>query len=135
MFSSLEIQPLIYISSLRYHNSRMISHDTTRGLKVEIKSNYSLLRLPQVSAPLDSGNYTCAPHNLRSDLVAVHILGGSGSLREVVAAEETAAAAVQDDDKSSQVGDFHSGAEKKKNHLQMLCICILLLLLRPLIVK
>ena len=111
----------------------MISHDTSRGLKVEIAANYSLLRLPQVSAPLDSGNYTCAPHNLRSDLVAVHILGGSGSLgREVVAAEETAAAAVQDDDKSSQVGDFHSGAEK--NHLQMLCI-LALLLLRPLIVK
>ena len=97
----------------------MISHDTKRGQSVEIEASFSILRLPQVTGPLDSGNYTCAPHNLRPDLVTVHILGGQGSLREV---EETAAAAVQDDDQQSQVADFHNSAAAPQLLLcQMLC--------------
>ena len=84
----------------------MISHDRGRGQTVQIEANYSILRLPHVTAPLDSGNYTCAPHNLRPDIVAVHILGGG--LKEV--AEETAAAAVQDDDNDALLADFHSAA-------------------------
>merc|ERR1719219_809840 len=91
----------------------MISHDRGRGQTVQIEANDSILRLPHVTAPLDSGNYTCAPHNLRPDIVAVHILGGSGSLKEV--AEETAAAAVQDDDNEVLLGDFHSAGHKDKS--------------------
>ena len=97
----------------------MISHDRSRGQTVEIEANYSILRLPHVTGPRDSGNYTCSPHNLRPDMVAVHILGGnseSGLKSEVIAAEETAAAAVQDQDESgiqgSQISDFHSSANR-----------------------
>jgi hypothetical protein len=64
---------------------------------VLITANYSTLRLPHVTAPLDSGNYTCEPHNLRPDMVAVHILGGQNSINGNEGAEETAAAAVHDD--------------------------------------
>ena len=76
----------------RYHNSKMISHETSRGQSVIFKANFSTLRLPHVTQK-DSGNYTCAPHNMRPHLITVQVLGGSQS-RD---GEETAAAAVQDD--------------------------------------
>ena len=78
----------------RYHNARMISYDSQRGQNVSIHGNFSTLEIPQVSHPLDSGNYTCAPHNLRPSMITVHILGGKAP----AAAEETAAAAVHNDD-------------------------------------
>ena len=76
----------------RYHNDMMISHEKSRGQSVIFKANFSTLRLPQVTQK-DSGNYTCAPHNMRPHLITVQVLGGSQS-RD---GEETAAAAVQDD--------------------------------------
>ena len=89
----------------------MISHDRGRGQSVEINGNYSILRLPHVTT-LDSGNYTCAPHNLTPDMAVVHILGGSG-LKEV--AEETAAAAVQDDHEPVAATGDHLQASASNN--------------------
>ncbi len=62
----------------RYHNGRMISHDRSRGRNVRTEAGYSLLELPKVNAPLDSGNYSCEPQNLFPDRVTVHILGSDG---------------------------------------------------------
>ena len=115
------------ISYFRYHNSRMISHEKSRGQTVQNKAGFSVLRLPKVTAPLDSGNYTCEPQNLRPDVVTVHILDGSKE-----SAEETAAAAVQDDEK--QIEFHHSGQNSCffRNDRQMalilsqLCIFVVL---------
>ena len=94
----------------------MISYDSQRGQNVSIQGNYSTLEIPQVSHPLDSGNYTCAPHNLRPSMITVHILGGKAP----AAAEETAAAAVHNDDipeAGGPVGDL-SLASSAVNKLQ-----------------
>ena len=72
----------------RYHNDMMISHEKSRGQSVIFNANFSTLRIPQVTQK-DSGNYTCAPHNMRPHLITVQVLGGSQS-RD---GEETAAAA------------------------------------------
>ena len=80
----------------------MISHDRQRGQNVSIHANFSTLQIPHVSGPLDSGNYTCEPQNLRPSMVTVHILGGDGSGGKD--GEETAAAAVHDDDQESAGG-------------------------------
>ena len=80
----------------------MISYDRQRDQNVSIHANFSTLQIPQVSGPLDSGNYTCEPENLRPSMVTVHILGGDGSGGKD--AEETAAAAVHDDDQESAGG-------------------------------
>jgi len=57
-----------------YHNSRMVSHSHDRGLRVQVSSaSHSTLQLPDVRRS-DSGNYTCAPHNLRPASVYIHII-------------------------------------------------------------
>lgn len=58
----------------RYHNNRMINHELDRGQQVQTKlANYSTFHLPTVTRK-DSGNYTCAPHNLRPASVFIHII-------------------------------------------------------------
>ena len=64
----------------------MINHDTSRGQSVKICDTYSTFAIPMVDPTLDSGNYTCAPHNLEPDSIVVHILRG----------EEDSAAAIAD---------------------------------------
>ena len=52
----------------------MINHELDRGQQVQTKfSNYSTFHLPKVTRK-DSGNYTCAPHNLRPASVFIHII-------------------------------------------------------------
>ena len=96
----------------------MINYDKHRLVMVTKDRTGSTLTIQNASSETDSGNYTCSPHNLRPDMVAVHILGGNSESglkpSEVIAAEETAAAAVQDQDEAgqqgSQIADFHSSA-------------------------
>ena len=58
----------------RYHNNRMINHELDRGQQVQTQfANYSTFHLPKVTRK-DSGNYTCAPHNLRPASVFIHII-------------------------------------------------------------
>ena len=60
--------------TFRYHNNRMINHELDRGQQVQTKlANYSTFHLPTVTRK-DSGNYTCAPHNLRPASVFIHII-------------------------------------------------------------
>ena len=52
----------------------MINHELDRGQQVKTQfPNYSTFRLPKVTRK-DSGNYTCAPHNLRPASVFIHII-------------------------------------------------------------
>ena len=52
----------------------MINHELDRGQQVQTKlANYSTFHLPIVTRK-DSGNYTCAPHNLRPASVFIHII-------------------------------------------------------------
>ena len=52
----------------------MINHELDRGQQVQTKlANYSTFHLPTVTRK-DSGNYTCAPHNLRPASVFIHII-------------------------------------------------------------
>ena len=96
----------------RYHNDMMISHEKSRGQSVIFKANFSTLRLPQVTQK-DSGNYTCAPHNMRPHLITVQVLGGSQS-RD---GEETAAAAVQDDNDVLLVDFSPATMMRSSNHI------------------
>ena len=108
----------------------MISYDRGRGQTVDISANYSTLRLPQVTGPYDSGNYTCAPHNMSPDMVVVHILGGlhpAGSKGE--AAEETAAAAVHDNEEKTEDIFFSRGGQTKMASYQEIVALLLYYLL------
>ena len=52
----------------------MINHEIDRGQQVQTQfSNHSTFHLPKVMRT-DSGNYTCAPHNLRPASVFIHII-------------------------------------------------------------
>ena len=52
----------------------MINHELDRGQQVQTKlANFSTFHLPVVTRK-DSGNYTCAPHNLRPASVFIHII-------------------------------------------------------------
>ena len=52
----------------------MINHELDRGQQVKTQfSNFSTFHLPKVTRK-DSGNYTCAPHNLRPASVFIHII-------------------------------------------------------------
>ena len=52
----------------------MINHELDRGQQVQTKlANLSTFHLPVVTRK-DSGNYTCAPHNLRPASVFIHII-------------------------------------------------------------
>ena len=52
----------------------MINHELDRGQQVETEfSDHSTFHLPKVTRK-DSGNYTCAPHNLRPAYVFIHII-------------------------------------------------------------
>ena len=52
----------------------MINHELDRGQQVQTKlANYSTFHLPTVTRK-DSGNYTCAPHNLRPASVFIQII-------------------------------------------------------------
>ena len=52
----------------------MINHELDRGQQVHTQfTNYSTFHLPKVTRK-DSGNYTCAPHNLRPASVFIHII-------------------------------------------------------------
>ena len=63
-----------YFFLFRYHNSRMINHELDRGQQVHTKfADHSTFHLPTVTRK-DSGNYTCAPHNLRPASVFIHII-------------------------------------------------------------
>lgn len=102
-----------------YHNARMVSHDRSRGQTVEIQPTYSTLRLPQVTGLLDSGNYTCAPHNLSPDAVTVHILGGQDSGG---GEDETAAAAIHTSDDSEVLDTIvGSGSSAPMTTLTLYC--------------
>ena len=52
----------------------MINHELDRGQQVKTQfANFSTFHLPKVTRK-DSGNYTCAPHNLRPASVFIHII-------------------------------------------------------------
>lgn len=56
----------------------MINHDLDRGQSLTIFETHTVLSLPEVKAG-DSGNFTCAPANLRPASVLVHILDENGA--------------------------------------------------------
>jgi len=58
-----------------YHDAKMINHrGKNRGQHVDFASaRHSTLYIPNVQKS-DSGNYTCAPHNLRPASVYIHII-------------------------------------------------------------
>merc|ERR1719411_196955 len=73
----------------------MINHELDRGQQVQTKlANYSTFHLPTVTRK-DSGNYTCAPHNLRPASVFIQIIDEDS---------DSAAAAIH------TAGDDESGA-------------------------
>ena len=69
----------------------MINHELDRGQQVQTKlANYSTFHLPTVTKK-DSGNYTCAPHNLRPASVFIQII---------------------DEDSDSAAAAIHTGGEE-----------------------
>ena len=101
----------------------MISHDKARGQSVIFQANYSTLRIPKVTQ-MDSGNYTCAPHNMRPHLITVQVLGGISQ-----DGEETAAAAVQDEDTDLNLVDFSPAIRIKLTSVHHILSCYYVLLL------
>ena len=107
----------------------MISHDRQRGQNVSIHANFSTLQIPHVNGPLDSGNYTCEPENLRPSMVTVHILGGDGSGGKDGGEETESAAAVHDDDQESAGGvDLVSMAASLGHKIQILWYLYIIML-------
>ena len=87
----------------------MINYDTDRGVSVTKDSSGSTLTLKN-AGPLDSGNYTCSPYNIRAASVLVHVLS-----------EGNSAAAVQNNNKDSPStanSDLSAGAKSKNNNNQ-----------------
>ena len=96
---------------------------------MSIHANFSTLQIPHVSGPLDSGNYTCEPENLRPSMVTVHILGGDGSGGKDGGEETESAAAVHDDDQESAGGvDLVSMAASLGHKIQILWYLYIIML-------
>ena len=57
--------------SSRYHNNRMVNHDI--NFDVTFGAGHSTLAV-LAAGHADTGNYSCAPHNLVPDSVIVHVL-------------------------------------------------------------
>ena len=90
----------------------MINHDLDRGQSLTIFETHTVLSLPEVKAG-DSGNFTCAPANLRSASVLVHILDEDG-------AKEAAAIHTEDGVVTSEAVDHGARA-----YVLVLAICAL----------
>jgi hypothetical protein len=73
----------------------MVNHDPS--LSVSIDATHSVLTLSHVVTSYDSGNYTCAPHNLIPDSIVVHILDeDSNSAAAIHTGDETSSESSRD---------------------------------------